>query len=145
MDSATLVPEGSRSKCGLTRSQVDRLELNMDLYKSRPFLSNLAAMLRGELFDARQDTKEIRQLREAIIEHGQMAYQLYLHQPVRIEVKELAFRFRETPHNIVTALILLEEEGWAQRTKYRGLWYLRVPPQNSNREVIESQEDQRRL
>jgi len=115
----------------------------MDLRKSRPFLSNLAAMFRGEPFDARQDTEEIRQLREAIIEHGQMVYQQYLHQPVRIEVKELAFRFRETPRNIVTALILLEEEGWGKRTKYRGLWYLRVPPQNSNREVIKSHEDQR--
>jgi hypothetical protein len=70
-------------------------------------------MLRGEPFDARRDTKEIQQLREVIIDHGRMVYRLYSYQPVRIEVRELAFRLRETTQNVVTALVLLEDEGWA--------------------------------
>jgi hypothetical protein len=46
-------------------------------------------------------------------------------------VNELAFRFRETTHNVVTALVLLEKEGRASRTGLAGYWTLRIQPQNN--------------
>src|SRR6202521_1535928 len=81
--------------------------------KLRQFLANLAAILAGQ-YDARRATKkQIQQLGGAIIDHGRMVSQFYSHQPVGVEVNELAFRFRETNHNVVTALVLLEKEGRA--------------------------------
>ena len=62
-----------------------------------------------------------------------------------MEVRELAFRFRETTHNIVTTLVLLEKEGRASRTRFAGYWTLRVQPQKNNNEVLKSHEDQRRV
>jgi hypothetical protein len=112
-------------------------------HKLRHFLTNLAAKLAGP-FDARRATKkQIQQLGRAIIDHGRMVSQFYSHQSVGVEVKELAFRFRETTHNVVTALVLLENEGRASRTRLAGYWTLRVQPQN-NDEVL-SHEDQRRV
>ena len=115
----------------------------------RQFLTNLAAILTGPsnlaalltglaaLLTGPSDTrgatkKQIQQLGGAIMDHGRMVSQLYSHQAVGVEVKELAFRFRETTHTIVTALVLLEKEGRASRTRLAGYWTLRVPPQNNN-------------
>ena len=78
----------------------------------------------------------------AIIDHGRMVSQFNSRQPVGVEVKELAFRFRETTHNIVTALVELEREGRASRTRFAGYWKLRVQPQKNNKEVFKSHEDQ---
>ena len=99
--------------------------------KLRQFLANLAAILAGP-YDARRATKkQIQQLGGAIIDHGRMVSQFYSHQPVGVEVNELAFRFRETNHNVVTALVLLEKEGRASRTRLAGYWTLRIQPQNN--------------
>ena len=126
-------------------------------HKLRQFLTNLAAVLTGPsnlaaLLTGPSDTrgatkKQIQQLGGAIMDHGRMVSQLYSHQAVGVEVKELAFRFRETTHNIVTALVLLEKEGRASRTRLAGYWTLRVPPQNNNnnKEVFTSHEEQRRV
>jgi hypothetical protein len=113
-------------------------------HKLRHFLANLAAKLAGP-FDARRATKkQIHQLGRAITDHGRMVSQFYSHQSVGVEEKELAFRFRETTHNIVTALVLLEKEGRASRTRLAGYWKLHVQPQNNN-EVLTSHEEQRRV
>jgi hypothetical protein len=115
----------------------------------RQLLTNLAAIL-ARLSDTRKaGKKQIQQLGAAIIDHGRMLSQFYSHQPVGVEVKELAFRFRETTHNIVTALVLLEKEGRARRTGLAGYWTLCVQPHNNNnknnKEVFTSHEDQRRV
>ena len=73
------------------------------------------------------EEKELDQLGGAIVEHGRMVHQLYLKrsadpsQPVRVEVRELAFCFRESTNNNVAALVRLEGHGQARRTKVDGL------------------------
>lgn len=105
-------------------------------HKLRQFLTNLAAILIGPsnlaaIFTGPSDTgratkKQIQQLGGGIMDHGRMVSQFYSHQPVGVEVKELAFRFRETTHNIVSALVLLEKQGRASRTRLAGYWSLDV-------------------
>jgi hypothetical protein len=112
--------------------------------KLREFLTNLAAILAPLSVTRRATKKQIRQLARAIIDHGRMVSQFYSHQTVGVEERELAFRFRETTHNIVSALVLLENEGRVIRTRLAGYWTLRVQPQNNN-EVLTSHEDQRRV
>ena len=58
-------------------------------------------------------------------------------------MEELAFRFRETTRDLVTALLLLENEGRASRTRRAGYWSLRIQPQNT-KEVFTSHENQQR-
>jgi hypothetical protein len=100
--------------------------------KLRQFLTDLGAMLPGDKSDSKiAEEKQIRQLAGAILDYGRMDSQFHSHQPVGVEEKELAFRFRETTHDIVTALILLEKKGRASRTRLAGYWTLHVPPQNT--------------
>jgi len=93
------------------------------------FLTNLAAMLPGGKSDAKiAEEKQIQRLAGAILDYGRMGSQLYSHQGVGVGERELAFRFRETTGVIVTALVLLEKEGRARRTRLAGYWTLRVWP-----------------
>jgi hypothetical protein len=104
--------------------------------KLSQFLTNLAAMRPSEKSDAKRVVeKQIRQLAGAILDYGRMVSQLYSHQGVGVWEKELAFRFRETTGNIVTALGLLEQEGRASRTRLTGYWTLRVQFQNNQGSV----------
>jgi hypothetical protein len=112
-------------------------------HKLREFITNLAAMLPGETSDGGRATKEqIQQLAGTITEHGRMLSRLYSRQQVGLEERELAFRFRETTDNIVSALVLLEKEGRASRSRRAGCWTLRVQLQNNKKEVFTSHEDQ---
>jgi len=112
--------------------------------KLRQFLTNLGAMLPGEKSDSKiAEEKQIRRLAGAILDYGRMDFQFHSHQPAGVEEKELAFRFRETTHDIVTALILLEREGRASRTRLAGYWTLHVEPKNT-KEVFTSNEEDRR-
>jgi hypothetical protein len=88
-----------------------------------------------------QDTTELQQLRASIMEHGRMVYELYSYQPVRIEVKELAYRLRESPADVIAALAFLEQEGRAFRTRYKGLWKLHIIPDSEAREIDENHPD----
>jgi hypothetical protein len=102
-------------------------------HKFREFLTTLTAMLPGRTSDRRRATKkQIQQLAGAIIDHAQMFSRLHSLQLVGLEERELAFRFRETTHNIVSALVLLEKERLASRTKLAGYWTLRARHQNNN-------------
>jgi hypothetical protein len=102
-------------------------------------------MLPGETSDGGRATKEqIQQLAGTITDHGRMLSRLYSRQQVGLEERELAFRFRETTDNIVSALVLLEKEGRASRTRRAGHWTLRAQRQNNNEEVLTSHEDQGR-
>jgi hypothetical protein len=95
--------------------------------KLRQFLTNLAALFPGEKSDAKiAEEKQIRQLAGAILDHGRLVSQFHSHHSVGVEERELAFRFRETTHNIVSALVLLEKQGRASRTRLAGYWSLDV-------------------
>jgi hypothetical protein len=109
------------------------------MYLPRPanLLSSLVALLETGTQHTPQDTTELKQLRKSIMEHGQMVYDLNSCQPVRIEVKELAYRLRESPTDVTAALALLEREGRAFRTRYKGLWKLRITPENEATEIHE--------
>jgi len=110
--------------------------------KLRQFLTNLAALLPAEKSDAKIAERQIQQIAAAILDHGRLVSQFHSHHSVGVEERELAFRFRETTHNIVTALVHLEREGRASRTRFAGYWTLRVQPQKNNKEVFKSHEDQ---
>jgi hypothetical protein len=114
-------------------------------HKLREFLTNLAAILPGETSEGRATEEQTQQLAGAIRDHGQMLSRLYSHEQVGLEESELAFRFRETTHNVVSALGLLEQEGRASRTSRTGYWTLRVQLQNNKEEVFTSHEDQGRV
>jgi len=100
----------------------------MFLPKLVPLTSTLSALLKDGMRTASQDTPQLKQLREVIMEHGRMLYNLYSYQPVRVEIKELAYRLRESPADVLAALALLEEEGQAFHTSCKGLWKLRIAP-----------------
>src|SRR4029077_4495668 len=112
--------------------------------KLREFLTNLAAIL-APLSVTRATKEQIHQLARAIIDHGRMVSEFYSQQTVGVEERELAFRFRETTHNIVSALILLEKDGRASRTRFAVYWTLRLQHQNNTQEVSTSHEDQPRI
>jgi hypothetical protein len=101
-------------------------------------------MFRSDKSDAMRTSNSLQQLRDVIRDYGQMAHRLYSYQSVRIEVDDLAFRLRETSQNIVAALGQLEKEGWAGRTKYKGVWTLRVQRANPSNEVLDKHENRRR-
>lgn len=110
------------------------------MYLPRPadLISSLASLLETGNPHPAQDTTQLKQLRKSIMEHGQMVYELYSYQPVRIEVKELAYRLRESPEDVIAALAFLEREGRAFRTRYKGLWKLRIIPENEATEIHEN-------
>jgi hypothetical protein len=153
------IPRRWPEKCGPIGTCLKQIQVRLDTMKAdtqeqgvivphklREFLTNLAAMLPGETSDgARATEKQIQQLAGSIRDHGQMLSRLYSRQQVGLEESELAFRFRETTHNIVSALGLLEQEGRASRTSRTGYWTLRVQLQNNKEEVFTSHEDQGRV
>jgi hypothetical protein len=87
------------------------------------FLTNLAAMIPGEKSDAGiAEENQIRQLAGAILNYGRMGSQPYSHRRGGIGERELAFCVRETRRDIVTALVLLEKDGRARRTRLAHDW-----------------------
>ncbi len=94
-------------------------------------LSALAALLEFTQHSG-PGGSEIEQIRKSIIDHGRMVYNLYSVQWVRIEVKQLAYRLRESPADVIAALMILENDGLAFRTTSKGLWKLRVTSGNDD-------------
>jgi hypothetical protein len=111
------------------------LEKTMGFSKSRSAITKLTATLDGAPSEAHSTTGEIQRLGEAVTEFGQMMYRVHSYYPVYVEVRELAFRLRETSENIVSALVVLEDSGWASRTTSFGLWRLRVEPLEGSVEI----------
>ncbi|MFY9905711.1 MAG: hypothetical protein WBX02_07455 [Terriglobales bacterium] len=74
------------------------------------------------------EAEQLLQLSEAILEHGRMirAYHEYFSGNIMVEITELASRFRETPHAIEDALLLLRKKGLAEPAGLPGCWKLRL-------------------
>jgi hypothetical protein len=93
----------------------------------REVIGDLVASFPTRASEATKErNQEIEQLAESIMEHGQLTQKLYLSQGVAVEVKELAFRFREKPQTIIRALVRLRNQGCAGPTDLDGLWELQV-------------------
>jgi hypothetical protein len=82
------------------------------------------------IMNAEGTERQVQQLAAAILAHGRLVSQFHSHHSVGVEERELAFRFRETTHNIVSALVLLEKDGRASRTQLTGYLVIgRVAPE----------------
>ena len=75
-----------------------------------------------------EESYQLLQLAETILEHGRMHQSFYEHrmEHVMVETKELAFRLRETPETIEDALRILRATGRAGRYDRHGRWKLRL-------------------
>jgi hypothetical protein len=101
---------------GMGRDQLKRL------------LGRIRRALRIERRFTLEESYELLELSEAIIDHGRM-HQSYYKSPVAyvmVETKELAFRLRETPETIEDALRLLQVMGRAEPYDQSGRWKLRL-------------------
>jgi hypothetical protein len=91
-------------------------------------IGHLKRALRLEQRLTVEESYQLLQLSEAIIEHGRMI-QAYLEASVPnviVEIPELAHRFRETPQTIKDALLLLRDMGLAEPIHLGGCWKLQL-------------------
>jgi hypothetical protein len=74
-----------------------------------------------------EESYELLEISEAIIDHGRMRHSYYKSPMahVVVETKELAFRLREAPETIEDALRLLQVMGRAEPYDRYGCWKLR--------------------
>jgi hypothetical protein len=107
----------------------------------REFVAVLVARLVGKSDLGERKTDGMRQLTEEIMGHARMVSKYVGHQTIGVEVDELAFRLRETTYNIVTALIVLEKQGRANRARTAGHWKLHAQPLGTYNEVSESNDN----
>jgi len=61
----------------------------------------------------------------AVLEFGQMKFQLYQTDITIVDATEMAFRFRETTRSVTKVLTILEQHGLAERTALPRLWKLK--------------------
>jgi hypothetical protein len=98
----------------------------------RRVLGHLKRALREEQRLTEEESNQLFQLSEAIVDYAQMikAYHNYSVPVVIVEISELSHRFRETPLTIEAALRLLSESGRAEPADLDGCWKLRTagPP-----------------
>jgi|SRR5208282_2200828 len=94
----------------------------------RPLLGRLKRALRMEQRLTVEESNQLLQLSEAIIDYGRMiqAYNEFPAPNVLVEIPELAHRFRETPQTIQDALRLLRNIGRAEPADLSGCWILRL-------------------
>jgi hypothetical protein len=91
-------------------------------------IGHLKRALRLEQRLTVEESYQLLQLSEAIIEHGRMI-QAYLESSVPnviVGIPELARRFRETPQTIKDALLLLRDMGRAEPIHLGGCWKLKL-------------------
>ncbi len=91
----------------------------------------LGRIRRAQRIDRRftlEESYQLLELTETIMEHGRMHQSFYEHQMefLMVETKDLAFRLRETPETIEDALGLLRAMGRAARYDRHGRWKLRL-------------------
>jgi hypothetical protein len=68
----------------------------------------------------------IEELARSAIGYGRIRLEVGSRHGVVVEVEELAFRLRETRRAVSEALVLLESQGRAERTKQNERWRLRI-------------------
>ena len=69
---------------------------------------------------------EITVLAESMLDSGRMWRDSQPTGNFFVHVCDLSFRFRENRKAVIQALLLLESQGFAKRTKHRALWRLVV-------------------
>jgi hypothetical protein len=90
----------------------------------------LKRTLRIERQLTEEESNQLFQLSEAILEYGRMIQAYYGHSAnVMVEILELARRFRETPQVINDTLCLLRDRGFAEPAE-AGCWKLRLAIRN---------------
>jgi hypothetical protein len=107
----------------------------------RRVIGYLKRALRKEQRLTVEESNQLLQLSEAIIDYGRMirAYHELSAPYVIIEITELERRFRETPQTIKDALLLLRDIGRAEPADLDGCWKLRLAgPLPSGREGLHS-------
>src|SRR5580692_10263822 len=91
-------------------------------------LRRIRRALRIEQRFTLEESYQLLELSEGIIDHARM-HQSYYKSPVpnvMVEIKELAFRLRETPEAIEDALRLLQVMGRAEPYNRYGRWKLHL-------------------
>jgi hypothetical protein len=95
------------------------------LQMSEPFARVLEIVRRACGTEKRltcEEHRHRRELSEGIIEYARMIQKHYRYaEEVMVEIPELAWHFRETPHVVRQALALLSEDGCAKDVK-DGCW-----------------------
>jgi hypothetical protein len=91
-------------------------------------LGRIRRALRIERRSTLEESHQLLQLAETIVEHGRMHQSYYQNTMgyVMVETKELAFRLRETPKTIEDALRLLQNMGRAELYDRHGRWKLHL-------------------
>jgi hypothetical protein len=94
----------------------------MQLDRIREAVSHVILFIRNR---SRVDSKAREaELMRAVLEFGQMKFQLYQTDITIVDATEMAFRFRETTRSITKVLTMLEQHGLAERTALPRLWKL---------------------
>jgi hypothetical protein len=115
-----------------SKNEWDRLAISFYEYMLGEYLRLLIDLAKRTLGIARPSTDEeiqqLTQLADAILEHGRMiqAYHGCSMVYVTVEIPELASRFRETPHTVEDALLLLRKKGFAEPAELPGCWKLQL-------------------
>jgi len=94
----------------------------------RRLLGRLRRILRMDRRQSHDESRQVLHLSESIMDHGRMGQSQY-ERPMEyamVEVKELAFRFREREQTIESALLLLKDMGRAELYDGHGRWRLRL-------------------
>jgi phage-related minor tail protein len=98
------------------------------MYTSRPqaLLDTVRSKFRKTETSEKEDSQEIEQLAEQIMEYGRMIHNESPHQRLFVNVTEVARRFREDRQRVIKALVLLRTQGRADRTARREDWKLNI-------------------
>jgi hypothetical protein len=97
----------------------------------REAIAELVSFLRSEAVrfhghKGPRQTQEVEELACVLLDYGRMRIDVRSRRGLVVEVKDLAFRLRETRRTVTDALFLLESQGHAKRTKHSGRWKLQV-------------------
>ncbi len=100
----------------------------MDRDKLRRLIGCLKQALRLERRLTLEESHQLLRLSGAILDYGRMLqeYRGYTAPYAIVEIRELTFRFRETPRTIQDAIALLGDMGRVEPAHLRGCWKLRL-------------------
>jgi hypothetical protein len=101
------------------------------VHSLREVITNLVSGLRREASRfpgsrGPRQTPDIEELARSVMGYGRIRLDARSKHGVVVEVEDLAFRLRETRRAVTEALVLLENQGRAERTKQNGRWRLQI-------------------